>query len=331
MTAISSPISATEEHLRPFDVRHDLKDVAGLVERSFADTLDSDGRRYIQQMHAAARNPTYLHWAAAAADRIPLPLTGYVWEEHGRIVGNLSLIPFRIKHRRCYLIANVAVEPEYRRRGIARSLTIHAIDHVQRKGAFEVWLHVRAENHAAINLYQSLNFDEHLRRSTWHSTDDLQGTPNLEIIEPPEDVSIARPVPRHWPQQQAWLKDLYPPEITWHLPFHPKLFKTGLLAALHRFLTGTTIRHWAAVRGDDLLGVLTSQPLMNHSDYLWLACSPENEDIAIPALLPHARRQLPRRIQMTLDYPANRGFQALHNAGFSLHQTLIWMKLQLTG
>ena len=122
------------DHLRPFDVRHDLSRVADLVELCFADSLDPDGQNYLRQMRSAARNPVYLHWASAAAERVPMPLSGYVWEEDKRLVGNLTLIPFNVHGRRYYLIANVAVHPEFRRLGIARKLTSRAIQHAQQHG-----------------------------------------------------------------------------------------------------------------------------------------------------------------------------------------------------
>jgi hypothetical protein len=49
MAAITHPTTTSSSHLRAFDVRHDLDAVADLVEVCFADTLDADGRRYIQQ------------------------------------------------------------------------------------------------------------------------------------------------------------------------------------------------------------------------------------------------------------------------------------------
>jgi len=52
----------------PFDIRRDLDPVADLVETCFAETLDEDGKRYVRQMHSAARNPGYLRWASAVAD-----------------------------------------------------------------------------------------------------------------------------------------------------------------------------------------------------------------------------------------------------------------------
>jgi len=167
MSAITRPINATPSQLRSFDVRKDLNAVANLVETCFADTLDEDGRRYVNQMHSAARNPGYLRWAMAVAENAPMPFKGYVWEENGYLAGNLSLIPYRYQGKRCYLIANVAVDPAYRRKGIARSLTITAIDHARERGIDEIWLHVRSENAAAMNLYQSLGFIQRAKRITW--------------------------------------------------------------------------------------------------------------------------------------------------------------------
>ena len=55
VTNLSRPISPTEQ-LRPFDVRRDMGPVADLVELCFADTLDPEGKRFIQRMRSAARN-----------------------------------------------------------------------------------------------------------------------------------------------------------------------------------------------------------------------------------------------------------------------------------
>lgn len=331
MTAITRPITHFNEHLRPFDVRHDLKKVAELVEQCFSDTLDEDGRRYIQQMHSAARNPGYLRWVAAAGERIPLPLTGYVWEQHGRLLGNLSLIPFHVHGRRRYLIANVAVDPGYRRRGIARALTVAAIEHAKGRRASAVWLHVREENGPAINLYRSLGFAERIRRTSWEMLEGGQEPLLNPTEQAPAGIHIASPRASDWKHQRAWLENLYPPEITWHLPFSLNSIRPDLWGTLYRLVIGRQLRQWAAYQGSQLLGVLAWQPLANHSDYLWLATAPEQEDLAIRALLPYGRRQLPSRRQVMLDYPAGRGQEAIRQAEFSMHQTLIWMEIKLGG
>lgn len=58
---------------------------------------------------------------------IPAKNSGFVWEENGQIIGNLSLIPSTKGGRRVVVIANVAVHPDHRRRGIAHELTQRAL------------------------------------------------------------------------------------------------------------------------------------------------------------------------------------------------------------
>lgn len=326
MAAITHPTTTSSSHLRAFDVRHDLDAVADLVEVCFADTLDADGRRYIQQMRSAARSPSYLLWAAAVAERVSLPLTGFVWEEKGHLVGNLSLIPFTTPGRRLYLIANVAVDPVYRRHGIARELTTRALDYVQQRGARAVWLHVREENLAALELYRSLGFVEQTRRTTWESERRLPSTLIWEDHPELADVSIVPRRSHHWLLQRKWLKRTYPPEIAWHMTFKLAALRPGILGGLYRLFTGVQVRQWAALKNGQLLGVLAWHPLYSRSDHLWLAAAPEYEEIAIRGLLLHLQRNLASRRELSVEYPARHGSQAFAGAGFTVHQTLIWMK-----
>ena len=55
-------------------------------------------------------------------------------------------------------IANVAVLPAYRRRGIGKALVLEAIKNGS--ALSRITLEVRASNHAAIELYRSLGFTE---------------------------------------------------------------------------------------------------------------------------------------------------------------------------
>jgi ribosomal protein S18 acetylase RimI-like enzyme len=328
MSAITRPLNSTPNQLRPFDVRKDLNAVADLVETCFADTLDEDGRRYVEQMHAAARNPGYLRWAMAVAENVPMPFSGFVWEENGYLAGNLSLIPYTYQGKRCYLIANVAVDPAYRRKGIASSLTKNAIDHARKRGINEIWLHVRSENETALSLYQSLGFVERTQRTTW----EIKPRSENRNISParfePAGIEIARPQRRYWHQYRQWLRDLYPPELTWHQPFHLSALRPGFLGGVYRFLIGSHIQQWAAQQGQRHIGILTWQPNTKSADHLWLASSPEDEGRVIAALLPIARRQFAKRRRILLDYPAGRAILALHDEGFRIQQTLIWMRLE---
>src|SRR5512139_298345 len=102
-------VSLAPPQLRLLNILRDLPSVADLVETCFADTMDADGHRYVQQMRRAGRDNAFLRWAVSAAETASMPLSGYVWEEDGQIIGNVSLIPFRKTSKKNYLIANVAV------------------------------------------------------------------------------------------------------------------------------------------------------------------------------------------------------------------------------
>lgn len=317
--------SSSSGRLRPFDMRRDLRPVADLVERCFAETLDQEGERYLQQMRSAANNPSFLRWAAAAAEGSSVPMSGYVWEEDGQVVGNISLIPYTIHGQRLYLIANVATHPNYRRRGIARKLTSHSIEHARRRGAPAAWLHVREENAAAVNLYLELGFEERARRTTWHSSSSIpQNTALPGLVIGPRRA-------QHWGKQLAWLRSTYPPDVTWHLPLNLRALRPGWQGTLYRFLAALPAWQYVLQRDGRLLGALSWQPTRTYADMLWLAAGPENEAEAAHALLLYARQQLSPRRRLSLDYPAGRAAEAIEAAGFQRHQTLIWMEVGLRG
>ena len=142
------------------------------------------------------------------------------------------------------------------------------------------------------------------------------------------DVNVVLRRSQDWPQQQNWLVKTYPSELTWHLFLKPNELIPGFRGAFHRFLSGTYIWQWSALQAGQLLGVLAYQTTPSYADNLWLSAPIENEDVAAHALLSYARKHLPPHRPLSLDYPAGRAVQAIQSAGFQVHQTLIWMKIQ---
>ena len=55
---------------------------------------------------------------------------------------------------------NVAVHPDYRKRGIAASLILDLVEELRKKGSHSLTLEVRASNAPAISLYEKLGFDQ---------------------------------------------------------------------------------------------------------------------------------------------------------------------------
>jgi len=324
MAVIAKTVSFTASpgHLRPLDIQHDLLAVADLIELCFASTMDPDGEQYLRLMRSAARDTSFLRWAPMAAERVGMPLSGFIWEEDGRLVGNLSLIPLSKQGKKVYFIANVAVHPDYRRRGIARALTEAATDYVRSRHVSTTWLQVRADNPNALNLYLSEGFIERARRNTWQVVPGKQERP----IEKPGGISVTNRNSSDWELQKTWLNQNYPPEVAWNLPFNANNLKPNLIMDLFRFISGETLHHWAARRNGRLLGMLSFEPGSTLTDNLWLAAPPETEAEVIPGLLPFAMHDLPPIRRLTINYPAGRGEEAFSNAGFEIHQTLIWME-----
>lgn len=335
MTSLTKLLASSSPSgkLRPVDIRRDLNSVADLMERSFSGTLDPDGQRYLQQMRSAANNPGYLRWASLVAEGTRMPFSGYVWEEEGRVVGNLTLIPYFTFGLRYFLVANVAVHSDYRRKGIATSLTLKAIKHARGRGAQAIWLHVREENEGAIRLYRSLGFTERARRATWMSDEDQQ--PDVRKPGINQHAPIASGIriqPRRtsdWRLQRDWLEKLYPAELCWHLSLKFNALRPDLWGLVVRFLNDIHVRQWSIWRNDQLAGVLAWQLMPAYADSLWLATKPELEESVVEALLHHTRAHLRSRRPLSLDYPAGRASRAIPAAGFHLHQTLIWMSMDL--
>lgn len=332
LTKLLSSSHATGK-LRPVDVRRDLNQVADLMEHCFADTLDPDGQRYLQQMRYAASNPGYIRWAALMAEGGTMPISGYVWEEADQLVGNLTMIPYYSLGHRYFLVANVAVHPDFRRKGIATSLTIKAIEHARQRGAQAVWLHVRDENEGAIRLYRSLGFIERARRTTW-VWDEISGsdpvTPGvISRAQANPEISVLGRRASEWRTQRAWLEKTYPMGLSWHLSLKLNLLRPNLWGLLNRFLNDIQVRQWSAWRKNQLLAVLAWQSMPAYADSLWLATKPEHEESIVEPLLLYARAHLPSHRALSLDYPAGRANPEIQAAGFHQHQTLIWMSLEL--
>lgn len=315
--------STSTSHLRPFDIRRDLGAVADLVELCFADTLDADGRSYLSRMRSASNQPSLLGWASHASEWASVPMKGYVWEQDGRLVGNASVIPYFLRGTRFYLIANVAVHPEYRRQGIARSLTERGIEHARRRGSPSVWLQVREENEPAVTLYRTLGFAEMARRTTWYRDKDIPPAENFAglTFQPPQS--------RDWARQEAWLRSSYPPELSWHMSFNRDVLRPGIVGAFSRFLYNAYIKQWAVYSHDQLLAAVTWQSSLANANTLWLAAPADIDEDILYALLNHALHRLPSPRPVTLEYPANQSSQAIQQAGFRGQQTLIWMRLPI--
>jgi ribosomal protein S18 acetylase RimI-like enzyme len=322
MSSITIPAKTKDHpHLRPLNVLRDLSAVADLIELCFSPTMDNDGQRYLSDMRRASRDDSFLRWASHMSETASMPLMGYVWEQDGRIIGNASLIPFRDRGKRIYLIANVATHPDYRRRGIGRALTERVMKQARDKNASAIWLHVRDDNPSAIKLYQDLGFQEIARRTTW------QGSPEHRLPVPDTGIQIVPRHPRFWPLQQDWLRRLYPNDLSWYQSWNTNALRPGFWNWFYLLFIDFNIKQWAAVQDDELLATLTWMPQGDRSESLFAATgSAGTGSEALTSLLVHARRTITYPPYLTLDYPVDEMTDAINAAGFKPRRTLLWMR-----
>ena len=299
--------------MRPAHIIRDLSKIADLVELCFHKNMDSEGQRYVQQMRDASNNRRYLQWASSS-----MPMLGYVWEVENKIVGNISIVPFG---KGDFLLANIAVHPDYRRRGIARQLTKRGMQHVRARNAKAIWLHVEEDNNAAIQLYLSLGFQGKALRTTWNASPGLRPQPKAR------NPRITTKASRFWEQNRQWLAQAYPENLRWYRMPDFQIFRPGLKYWLYRIFVEHDVRQWAIQKDGKLQALLNWIPMHARRSPLWLATAPQADAAALAELLLHARLQLlSQRTQLYIDYPARQHVEAFTQAGFAAQRTLLWMR-----
>lgn len=153
--ALNSPISP--DGLRPLDPFKDLNQVADLIEHAFAGELEPSGQRSLQDLRALARMGPFTQWLARSDPYLQDVLAGFVWQGDGRVVGNITLQRGDSYGGR-WQIANVAVDKNWRGRGIGRALMEAALARIEEQHGSWAVLQVRTDNAAALTLYQHLGF-----------------------------------------------------------------------------------------------------------------------------------------------------------------------------
>jgi ribosomal protein S18 acetylase RimI-like enzyme len=319
-----SEIAQFDPHIRAIRLREDLRQIADLIEICFSQNIDAEGKDYIKHIRQTAENYSAFILENTTPENSSLPFHGYVWVENKSIVGNLTLIPLRNREKGSYFVANVAVHPDFRGRGIARQLTERAIQHVRYHRGKQIFLQVRDDNGVAIHLYEELGFDEMCRRTMWVYR---PKGPSSLLLQPA--VKVTTREKEDWNQQKLWLESLYPKEIQWNLPFRLEKMEPTFSNWITRFLYGEMQRTWSARKNSQLIGTVTMERSNDQHDYLWLASSPIWEDEVIQSVLPVVQKRafLPKRL--AVNYPVGRGRASFEMVNMHELNTLLWMKFKI--
>jgi ribosomal protein S18 acetylase RimI-like enzyme len=252
--------------LRPFRLPADLSLMSELLPAAFQYpenpdwSLQTDELEGLLRMVKSARQlwPLFsllMKISPAARD----VLHGCVWEEDGDPVGMINIS--RDGTTNDWYIANVAVLPKCRRRGIARALVEAAIQLAHQHHADDVLLDVIAGNTPAYDLYARLGFENFSSSVTLrHPVPTPVSTPELPL--PPGYTTISL-------SSQAWrpyfelAQRITPPQVQRYRPVTPQQFRMAasirLILQLLNTFTGVRERGLLVRAGTDQQSVAAIQ------------------------------------------------------------------------
>lgn len=225
--------------LRPLNPVRDLVAVADLLEHVFNRELDAHGRQMIREARAMGRMGLLMYLVFPFSGGTMGLSPGFVWQERGQVIGNVSMMQ-STRRPGAWQIANVAVHPDFRRRGIAKQLVEAAIDHATARGGETMSLQVRDENPAAV-LYERLSFKRQGAVTRW----ELGGRPRLDQILA-EGRTVIRARPGDWPAMWHLFQSVEPASQGWPDPLSEQDFNRGFW---HRFgdgLAGRSVLRWVS-------------------------------------------------------------------------------------
>ena len=155
--------------IRPIQLPADLPALADLLEAAFTESMDVVGRRTIDRLRELGGMRFPLAGWLPAAGLLNGIRRSLVWVEDRQLLGNLSVYPAPMRNQRnkAWVLANIAVLPQQRGRGIATGLLREALVKLRERGATAIWLQVDEDNEVARHLYRKAGFLEETTICTW--------------------------------------------------------------------------------------------------------------------------------------------------------------------
>jgi ribosomal protein S18 acetylase RimI-like enzyme len=317
---------------RPINLRKDIPQVLALLNLVFSSSLDSDGRRVLNRMSLAQQPWVVLQLRQLVEGIVP----GFVWEESGEIVGNVSLLTTGRSGR--YLVANVAVHPDFRRRGIARMLMEEVIDLVERHKGNELLLQVHRDNLGAIALYKKLDFKTVGSVTSWYTSyNQFRLLPLSTSNHSPDRIGdlFIRPLRgREW--LRAWRLDQssMAPDLNWPEPLPRDAYKQGFGRWLSNLFAGRQAETWVVENADEeLVGLGTILTEWGRAHGLSIRVHPDWQGkVERPLMAKLLRRlQYMARRNIRMDHPADDVVinDLLREANFHPRRTLTVMRLDV--
>jgi GNAT superfamily N-acetyltransferase len=309
VVSLSLHESPTSSGLRPVNLRTDLVPLADLIELAFADTMDSSGRAAVREMRSLSHLGPGLSVLLGMNDLAQGVGLGFVWIEDGRLVGNTSIYPANLPGGSSWIIANVAVHPDYRGRGIARQLVQTSLETIRRRSRspkVTAVLQVEADNEVAFHLYERLGFVPERSWTQWRRSSTTR-TPQ-QFSDP--SIYITRRRPNEWRAEYALAQRLRPAAkggMGWLRPLYAGLFKRSLWKRLSDLASMRSFER-LVIRGDqeDLRAVMWIESgFAASSVQLTMMVEPDYQGVYDEALINLATRRYSLRSALTIEHPTD--------------------------
>lgn len=312
------------EGLQPLDLGRHLGGVADLIELCFAHEMDDGGRGFIRELRWLSQFGPLLSVLLPFGLSREIWTQGVVWVERSRVVGTVSTQPAG-PGSATWLIANVAVHPEHRRRGIAWQLMRATLDFIRQRGGLEASLQVDDDNLGAIDLYRRLGFTPVATHLTW-----TRPGRALAPEAPAAGFEIRPRAGREWLDELSLAELIRPEGLAWNRPLHPVDFRPSLRRWLDRALNAQVEEHWvAATSAERLAGALILLAGLPEGDRLTLLTHPAYRGQVERPLLARGLRRLGSRPGLVrLEHPADdpAAEAVLREFGFTAARALRWLK-----
>ena len=320
-----------ESGIRFLKPESDLGQLADLIESAFGEELTDGGERVLRELRFLGwLGPLNVLFTGSDIDGI---LTGFVWEQDGRIVGNVT-VNHPMGHPQRWQISNVAVLDGFRQRGIGRQLVEAALDLILRRGGQTAYLFVRDDNPVAIHLYHGVGFA------------DVDRTTDLKYVRPAarnRRVSPQQLRPLTLGEAEALFQlamAAASPGQLWLSPTRKQQFvfsaEERIFRQVESVFTQELESQWGLFHDQRLAAglVLRATRLWNrgrHQLKLWVRPDERGkvEDMLAADVVAMLGAQARRPLQLALPACEGIAIDALLHHGFAKVRTLILMKLDL--
>ncbi|MCA0455121.1 MAG: GNAT family N-acetyltransferase [Chloroflexi bacterium] len=297
-----------QEGPRPVNLRTDLGQLADLIEIAFASSMDSSGRAAVREMRTMSSLPG-IGLLGGLNTLMQGMGMGQVWIADGRLVGNVSIYPADgIGYDgRDWVIVNVAVHPDYQRRGIAQHLMQASMEMIAQRGGRKAMLQVDADNPVARRLYARLGFVDERGWTSWRRG----GAYNIpQPFAAEERIHIVRRQSSEWQAEYRLASLVRPAELGglgWLRPLHERQFRRGLRQTLSDWFSFRQ-RERLAIRSDDerdLLASMWIETSLSHTTQMTLMVHPDFEGLYDEALINTAVRRF-GTAALGIEHPTDR-------------------------